>query len=116
MPTVVPQDGAKVGNGCGKEALAAADDKLIVESPPVVRIRPVVVEPQPVVVTFEVEHVQVAIGAGVSALCHPVHRPSETRAGCICLCDHKSLSTEHQVFPFLNEQHTNPLREVAWPE
>ena len=48
----------------GKEALATTKEKYKAGTPPVVRIRPIVVEPQPILVSFEVEDVRVAVGIG----------------------------------------------------
>ena len=45
----------------GKEALAGTEHKLIVRIPLVVKIRPIVVQPQTAAVPFEVEDVRVAI-------------------------------------------------------
>lgn len=47
--------------------VAEAEHKLVVEIPGVVRIRPVVVEPQTVFIVFHVEDVRVAVPVGMCA-------------------------------------------------
>ncbi len=39
----------------------AREDKLVVETPAIARLRPMVVEPETVRVAFELEHVRIAI-------------------------------------------------------
>jgi len=54
-----------------KKTLSEAEDKLIVEIPPVRGIRPVVVKPEAAVVPVHVENVQIAVGVGFA--CHTIH-------------------------------------------
>ena len=53
--------------GRGKETVAETEHELVVKIPLVVRIRPIVVEPQAILVTFHIKDVRVTVG--VSALC-----------------------------------------------
>ena len=48
-----------------KEAVSEAEHELIVRIPLVVRLRPIVVQPQTVIVRFEVENVRIAVGVGL---------------------------------------------------
>lgn len=50
--------------GHGKEARAETEEERVLGIPPVVRLRPVVVEPEAVLVALDVEHVRVAVGVG----------------------------------------------------
>lgn len=45
----------------GKKRLSEAKDNLVVRIPLVVRFRPVVVQPQTILIVFNVEHVRVAV-------------------------------------------------------
>jgi hypothetical protein len=45
----------------GKERVSEAERKLVVRIPPVVRLGPILVQPQTVIVAFQVEDVRVAI-------------------------------------------------------
>lgn len=47
-----------------KTIVSGEEDQLIVVIPPIVRLRIVRVELQPVIISIEVEHVQVAIAIG----------------------------------------------------
>jgi arsenate reductase-like glutaredoxin family protein len=49
----------------GKKTVSEAEHELVVRIPRVVGFRPIVVEPQAVLVAFQVEHVRVAIGVGL---------------------------------------------------
>ena len=62
----------------GKENVAKTEDKLVVRIPPVVRLGPVVVEPQTVVIAFEVEDVRVAVPVCECAPCRPSHCPRKS--------------------------------------
>jgi hypothetical protein len=84
----------------GKEALATTENDLIVEIPMVVGIRPVVVQPRTVLVALAVEDVRVTVRIGLRVPCHLGHCPPRNENGLHRICDHKSSSTEHQVFPF----------------
>lgn len=86
--------------GHGKEALATTENDLIVEIPMVVGIRPVVVQPRTVLVALTVEDVRVTVGIGLRVLCHLYHCLPRNENRLHRICDHKSSSTEHQVFPF----------------
>lgn len=44
--------------------LATTENDLILEVPLIVRIRPVVVEPQSVLIVFDVEDTRIAVGIG----------------------------------------------------
>ncbi len=115
MPTVAPKDGAKVGSGCGKEGVATTEEERVIGIPPVVRLRPIVVQPETVVIAFAVEDVRVPVGIG-SVQC--------AIQGTACLKEEQAVSylrskiAEHTApsLSFLKEQHTNPLEKVTWPE
>ena len=97
--------------GAEKIVLSQTKDKLIVRIPLIRRIRPVVVEPNPISIVFQVEHVLVAIRVGIV-----VWRAIQITAYAICLrwlrktkgvwlyfmCDQKSTSEPHQVILFRN--------------
>ncbi len=44
-----------------KKALSKTEHKLIVRIPPIVRLRPIVVEPRPILIAFNVEHLRIAV-------------------------------------------------------
>ena len=56
---------------CGKKVLSKAEDKLILGIPPVVGIRPIVVQPQTIGIAFQVEDVRVVVAVGIAwqAIC-----------------------------------------------
>lgn len=55
----------------GKKTVSETKRELVVRIPIVRRLRPIVVQPQTVVVAFELEDVRVAVGVGVCAVRHP---------------------------------------------
>ena len=61
---IIPRRKTATYDGRGKGALVTTEEELIVEIPLIVRIRPIVVEPQPVLVAFELEDVRIAIRVG----------------------------------------------------
>jgi hypothetical protein len=86
----------------GKKTLSEEEGKLILGIPLVRGIRPVVVQPQPIVVAFQVEDVRIAIAIGF------VRRAIRTTAhliikevGLYFMRDHESASAAHQVVSFL---------------
>ena len=48
-----------------KKTVSKTEYKLVVRIPPVVGFRPVVVQPQTVVIAFEVEDIRVAVGVRI---------------------------------------------------
>jgi hypothetical protein len=56
-----------------KKTVSETEHELVVRIPLIVRLRPIVVEPQTVFVPFEVKDVRVAVLVGVCATRHPFH-------------------------------------------
>ena len=84
------------------------EDELIIRIPRVRRLRPVVVEPDPVRIAFQVEQVRIAIGVGI--VWYAVKATAEairlcwrhrTKGGRLyCMRDRKSTSVPYQVILF----------------
>ena len=55
----------------GKKKVSGTKHEVVVRIPPIARLRIVRVEPQPIVILIEVEHVRVAVAVGYvcSAIC-----------------------------------------------
>ena len=59
-----------------KKTVSETEHKLVVRIPRVVGFRPIVVEPQTVVIPIQVEDVRVAIGVRICVTRQPSHCPS----------------------------------------
>ncbi|MGB7957626.1 MAG: hypothetical protein WCF77_02175 [Minisyncoccia bacterium] len=81
--------------------LAETEDELIVGIPLVRGIRPVVVQPQTVLVPFQVEDVRVAVAIG--SVRHAIRATARLskETGLYFIWEHDSTSAAHQVVSFL---------------
>lgn len=62
-------------------------------------IRPIVVEPETILIAFQLEDVRVTIGVG--SVWHAIYITAHRRTiGLYFTCDRESSSTPHQVCPF----------------
>jgi len=84
--------------------LSETEDELVLRIPLVRRLRPVVVQPQPIVIVFKVEDVQVPVGIG---LCEVPSESLPTQIGVwlYFMRDRESPSASHQVFLFNDKLH-----------
>lgn len=46
----------------GKEILSKTENKLIVKIPMIIRVRPIAIQPETIIIAFQLEHVRIAIG------------------------------------------------------
>jgi hypothetical protein len=102
-----------------KKRVSETEYELVVRIPLVVGFRPIVVQPQPVVVAFQVEHVRVAVGVGF------VRRAAQVTADLgadglpeivpYFIRDRESRSAPHQVFSFLWTA-MRTLSTKPWPD
>ena len=58
--------------------VSAGEHPAVVGIPRVVGVAVVAVEPPAIVVVFDIEHVEIAVGIRERARCHPCHCPSIT--------------------------------------
>ena len=65
------------------EIFAETEQKLVLGIPPIVRIRPIVVQPQTVLIAFQLEHVRIAIGVGLCDMSSYCTACLKMRLGCI---------------------------------
>ena len=61
-----------------KKALSETENKLVLRIPLVVRLRPIVIEPQSIVIVFQVEHVRIATGISLCVTRRLYHCPSNS--------------------------------------
>lgn len=83
----------------------STEDPAVVAMPNVLRVEPIRVQPQPVVVVFDIENVQVAVRVRICTICHHCHCPSIRQMAdsrdCIEFGVLKLTSILHQVSSFL---------------
>ena len=86
-----------------RKTVSETEHELVVRIPLVVGFRPIVVQPQTVVVAFQLEDVRVAVGVCVvrrviNDTVHLVRMAQKT--GLYFICDRESTDASHQVFSF----------------
>lgn len=95
----------------GKEALAETEEELVLKIPLIARLRPIVIEPQTILIALDLEDVRVPVGVGSAwhAIWSTAHRRT---IGLYFTYDRESTSAPHQVIPFLKEHRAHPPRKT----